>query len=102
MTDALATYTIRVHGHLDDHWSARLGGAELRRLGDGTTSLTIDGDQAHLHGVLAGLRDIGAVLLDLHTSSRPDQAHPAAGAETPCGSGPSIASSGGTSPCAST
>lgn len=73
MTTALVTYTIRVEGHLDDHWSPWLGGADLQRLDDGTTSLTIDGvDQAQLHGVLAGLRDIGAVLIELHTSSRPN------------------------------
>ena len=72
MTAAPVTYTIRVQGHLDDHWSTRLGGADLRRLDDGTTSLTIDGaDQARLHGVLAGLRDIGAVLVELRTTSRP-------------------------------
>jgi hypothetical protein len=65
-TDSV-TYTIRVQGHLDDHWSSRLGGAAVRRLDDGTTSLTIGGaDQAQLHGVLAGLRDIGAVLIELH------------------------------------
>ncbi len=73
MTAIPVTYTIRVNGHLDDHWSTWLGGADLRRLDDGTTSLTIDGaDQARLHGVLAGLRDIGAVLVELHTTSHPD------------------------------
>jgi hypothetical protein len=73
VTTAPVTYTIRVQGHLDDHWSTLLGGADVRRLDDGTTSLTIDGaDQAQLHGVLAGLRDIGAVLVELHTSSRPN------------------------------
>lgn len=70
------TYTVRVKGHLDDHWSTWLGGTDLRHLDDGTTSLTIDGaDQAQLHGVLAGLRDIGAVLVELKTSSHPDTEH---------------------------
>ena len=74
MTTAPVTYTIRVQGHLDDHWSTWLGGADLQRLDDGTTSLTIDGaDQARLHGVLAGIRDIGAVLVDFHTSRRPNE-----------------------------
>lgn len=73
MTTDSVTCTIRIQGHLDDHWSTWLGGADLQRLDDGTTSLTIDGaDQAQLHGVLAGLRDIGAVLIELHTSSRPN------------------------------
>jgi len=72
VTNALLACTIRVQGHLDDHWSTWLGGADLRRLDDGTTSLTIAGaDQAQHHGVLAGLRDIGAVLVEFHTSSRP-------------------------------
>lgn len=84
MTADSATYTIRVHGHLDDHWSTWLGGAQLLRLDDGTTSLTIDGaDQAHIHGILAGLRDIGAVLIELHTSGQPnaDQHSSALGTE---------------------
>jgi len=73
VTTVRATYTIRVQGHLDDHWATWLGGADLQRLDDGTTSLTIDGaDQAQLHGVLAGLRDIGAVLIEFHTASRPN------------------------------
>ena len=61
------TYEIRVEGHLDDHWSDRLGGLAIVRHGDGTTTLTGPVvDQAHLHGVLAGLRDIAATLLELH------------------------------------
>jgi hypothetical protein len=61
------TYEIRVDGHLDDHWSDRLGGLAIVRNGDGTTTLTGRVvDQAHLHGVLAGLRDIAATLLELH------------------------------------
>jgi len=79
VTAAPVTYTIRVQGHLDDHWSTRLGGAHLQRLDDGTTCLTIDGaDQAQLHGVLAGLRDIGAELVELQTSSRSSAARPPA------------------------
>lgn len=66
MTTAPTTYTIRVEGHLDHHWSTWLGVTDLRHLDDGTTCLTIDGtDQAQLHGVLAGLRDIGTVLVEL-------------------------------------
>jgi len=75
------TYTIRVEGHLDDHWSAWLGGLELRRDGDGTTTVTVQvADQAQLHGVLAGLRDIGAVITELRAaedaSCRPVLEHP--------------------------
>jgi hypothetical protein len=77
VTTAPSTYTIRVEGHLDDHWSTRLGGVELRRLDDGTTCLTVaSADQARLHGILGGLRDIGAVLVELRTAS-PDAVDPA-------------------------
>lgn len=63
-----ATYEIRVAGHLDDHWAAALGALTLVRLNDGTTSLTGPLiDQAHLHGVLAKIRDLGVPLLTLHT-----------------------------------
>jgi len=60
------TYAIRVDGHLDDHWSKRLGGLTICRNDDGTSTLAGPvADQAELHGVLAGLRDIGATLLEL-------------------------------------
>jgi hypothetical protein len=72
MTTAGTTYTIRVDGHLDDHWSAWLGEADLTRRDDGTTTITVTvADQAQLHGVLAGLRDIGAVLTELRTTDAP-------------------------------
>jgi hypothetical protein len=65
-----ATYTIRVNGHLDDHWSTWLGDTALDRCNDGTTTLTVaDADQARLHGVLAGLRDIGVELLELRPAT---------------------------------
>jgi hypothetical protein len=67
-----ATYTIRVEGHLDDHWLAWFGGIELTRDADGITTVTVSvADQAQLHGVLAGLRDIGAVLIELRTTGPP-------------------------------
>ena len=66
MTTKRDTYVIRVGGHLDDHWAAWLGAAELTRDDDGTTVLTVAvADQAQLHGVLAGLRDAGMVLVEL-------------------------------------
>ena len=62
---SIQTYEIRVGGHLDDHWSEWLG-LTITRNGDGTSSLSGPiADQAHLHGVLAVLRDIGATLLEL-------------------------------------
>jgi RimJ/RimL family protein N-acetyltransferase len=66
------TYAIRVDGHLDDHWSGWLGGLDMARDDDGTTTVTVQvADQAQLHGVLAGLRDIGAVISELRTQDVP-------------------------------
>jgi hypothetical protein len=60
----MATYEIRVEGHLDDHWAATLDHLLVVHLPDGTTSLTGPVvDQAQLHGVLARIRDIGVPLL---------------------------------------
>jgi hypothetical protein len=63
-----ATYVIRVAGHLDDHWSAWLDALDLTRHPDGSTTITVSVDQARLHGVLAGLRDVGAVLTEIRTA----------------------------------
>jgi hypothetical protein len=69
---AATTYTVRVDGHLDDHWSSRLCGFAIRRETEGTTTLTGEiCDQAQLHGLLTGLRDIGATLLELHADPPP-------------------------------
>jgi hypothetical protein len=66
----MTTYAIRVDGHLDDHWSAWLGDLDLTRDADGATTVTVQAaDQAQLHGVLAGLRDIGAVIVELRALS---------------------------------
>jgi RimJ/RimL family protein N-acetyltransferase len=72
MNTAPTTYAIRINGHLDDHWSAWLGDLDMTRDDDGTTTVTIStADQAQLHGVLAGLRDIGAVITELRTTDAP-------------------------------
>jgi len=69
---APTTYAIRLEGHLDDHWSEWLGASQLTRGDDGTTTITVSAaDQAQLHGVLAGLRDIGAVLIELRVTGAP-------------------------------
>ena len=62
-------YEIRLAGHLGDQWSDRLGNLAISRNDDGTTTLTGEvADQARLHGILAGLRDIGAALLELRAA----------------------------------
>jgi RimJ/RimL family protein N-acetyltransferase len=65
-TASLTAYELRVEGHLGDHWSTWLGDLTVTRHDDSTTTLTgAVPDQARLHGVLAGLRDIGATLISL-------------------------------------
>ena len=57
-------YEFLVGGHLDHHWTTLLAGLALTHGGDGTSTLTGPvADQSELHGVLAGLRDLGAPLL---------------------------------------
>lgn len=74
MTTDRATYLLRVDGHLDNHWSAWLGDVEMTREEDGTTAITASvADQAQLHGILARLRDIGAVLIGLRVTGAPAQ-----------------------------
>lgn len=76
MTGVGTGYALRVAGHLDDHWAERLGGLGLTRNPDGTTTLSgAVRDQAQLHGLLSGLRDIGATLLSLH-EREPDRIAP--------------------------
>ena len=59
-------YEIRLDGHLAPRWAARFDGMTVTTHSDGTTSLagTVT-DQAALHGLLAGLRDLGLPLLGL-------------------------------------
>jgi hypothetical protein len=78
-----AAYLIRVAGHLDDHWSSLLDGTTITRNPDGTTTLRCTvADQARLHGVLAGLRDIGVDLLDVR---RIPPGHATVGPPVPAG-----------------
>jgi len=66
-------YEFRVEGHLDEHWTRVLDGFSVRHAPDGTTTLTGSVlDQAQLHGHLARIRDLGAVLLSLR--ALPDDA----------------------------
>lgn len=59
-------YEIRVAGHLDQHWSERLGGLAITHDDQGCTRLTgMIPDQAALHGILNQLRELGLTLLSL-------------------------------------
>jgi hypothetical protein len=66
MTRTRTHCVIRVDGHLDGHWSARLADLTITHHDDGTSTLVgAVADQAQLHGVLAALRDIGATLREV-------------------------------------
>ena len=70
-----ACYTLRVAGHLDDHWSAWFGDLTLNHEDDGTTSLTgVVSDQAQLHGLLIKIRDLGVTLISVAVIDPSDSA----------------------------
>lgn len=65
-------YEVRVRGHLDDRLATWLGDLTITRNGEGTSTITASAtDQARLHGLLAGLRDLGATLLSLRVVEVP-------------------------------
>ena len=58
------TYQVRLRGHLDPRWAARLEVPSLTQESDGTTTLGgIAVDQAALHGLLQRVRDLGLTLV---------------------------------------
>ena len=60
-------YEIRVKGHLDDRWAARLGGMTITLADNGETLLTGQViDQAALHGLLKKVRDLGLPLVSVN------------------------------------
>ena len=68
--DKPATYSIRVVGHIDENWSARLGGLHITSTdSEGKRSITtLSGstiDQAALFGVLKTLYDMRLPLLSV-------------------------------------
>jgi RimJ/RimL family protein N-acetyltransferase len=59
-------YELRVASHLDDRWADWFGDVTITRHDDGTTTLAAPvTDQAQLHGLLTGIRDLGATLVSL-------------------------------------
>lgn len=64
----MTAYELRVRGHLDDRLASWLGDLTVVHHHDGTSTLTAAAtDQARLHGLLAGLRDLGAPLVSLQS-----------------------------------
>jgi hypothetical protein len=59
-------YRIRVTGHLDPSWSEWFEGLEITTLDSGDTLLAgLVVDQPMLHGLLAKIRDLGLVLVEV-------------------------------------
>ena len=60
------TYEVRLRGHLDPRWAARLDVPSLTNEPDGTATLRgIAVDQAALHGLLQRVRDLGLTLVSV-------------------------------------
>ena len=75
------TYEVRLRGHLDPRWAARLDVPSLTHEPDGTTTLRgIAVDQAALHGLLQRVRDLGLTLVSVirvpSASDDPSNSHP--------------------------
>ena len=68
--DAPTHYEVRVRGHFDESWSPWFCGMVLSCEDDGTTILRGElTDQAALHGLLAKVRDIGATLISVGSTT---------------------------------
>ena len=77
-------YEIKIRGHLDPHWSERLGGLGLTHLEENETLLSGSlPDQAALHGLLERIRDLNLTLISVTCGGQPSQ-H-TAGDDTPEG-----------------
>jgi hypothetical protein len=72
----LASYEIRLLGHLGARWAARLEVASLSHESNGTTVLHVTVvDQSALHGVLQKIRDLGLPLISVAPADRVDTTH---------------------------
>lgn len=62
----MTVYQIRLKEHLDQHWSAWLGGLRVVHEANGETVLTGEVvDQAALHGLLSKVRDLQLTLISI-------------------------------------
>lgn len=82
--DQSATYSIEVAGYLDENWSNRLGGLNIRISdpGENTLMTTLSGsliDQAALFGVLKALYDMHLPLLSVECLETNCSQYPSSG-----------------------
>ena len=67
-------YSLRVKGRLDARWATWFDGCTLTAQADGTTTLTgAVADQAHLHGLLTKVRDLGLALVSVEVNQPPQK-----------------------------
>lgn len=61
-------YQIRLQGHLGPQWADWFGGLNITLMDSGDTLITGPvADQAALYGLLRKVRDVGLVLLSVHS-----------------------------------
>ncbi len=66
----MATYEIKIQGHLAKHWSDWFDDLAITHSAAGNTILTGDiPDQAALHGLLNKIRDMSLPLISVHSVS---------------------------------
>ena len=69
---AAPIYEIKIEGHLDARWADWFEDLTFTHESDGTTTLYGPiADQAALHGVLNGIRDLGLTLISVHRMGHP-------------------------------
>ena len=66
MTKGQKIYEIKIKGYLDDRWADWFEGMTFTHESDGNTTLCGPvTDQAALHGILNGIRDLGLSLISV-------------------------------------
>ena len=71
------TYQLHIASRLDQHWSSWFENLVFACEKDGTTTLTGPfADQAHLHGVLNRIRDLGLILISVRRITASDGTDP--------------------------
>jgi len=73
----MANVEIRIAGHIDPTWADWLEGFTITHLAGEQTLLSgTVSDQSALYGLIAKLRDLGAVLITVHYGDAPPMGFP--------------------------